>query len=531
MRTLLSALFFTAGCLLSAAPQATAQVPAPVKQWDKRFGGSGNEELKFVEPTSDGGYILGGFSDSPMDGDKTQASRGGYDYWLVKIDAAGTKQWDKRFGGSAADQFASLHQTSDGGYILGGDSFSGISGDKTEASRGINDYWVVKLDASGNKQWDKRFGSFDNDILSSVRQTSDGGYILGGSSNSFSGGDVTQGNPVYRFTYHYWVVKLDATGTKQWDRSFGNDRQSPLEDLQQTTDGGYILGGSSSAGISGDKTQVSQGLDDYWLVKLDASGVKQWDKTYGGADGEALYDLQQTSDGGYVLGGISRSGISGDKTEAGRGDYDYWVVKVDAAGIKQWDKTLGGSDGDFFRELQQTRDGGYIVGGVSDSGSSGDKAQANQGVQDYWIVKLSATGTKQWEKTLGGSLVDGMASVTQTIDGGYLLGGYSYSGISGDRSQANYGYGDYWVVKLAADPLSTTSASTQLALTAFPNPARTQFTLRGPLGTPYQLLNQLGQVVRAGQLSAQPLDVQALPAGLYLLRDRTTGRTTKLVKE
>lgn len=221
--------------------------------------------------------------------------------------------------------------------------------------------------------------------------------------------------------------------------------------------------------------------------------------------------------------------MDGDKTEAGRGDYDYWVVKVDATGIKQWDKTLGGSDGDFFRELQQTRDGGYIVGGVFDSGSSGDKTQVNQGIQDYWIVKLSASGTKQWEKTLGGSLVDGIASVTQTTDGGYLLGGYSYSGISSDRSQADYGYGDYWVVKLAADPLSTTSASTRLALTAFPNPTTTQLTLRGPVGTPYQLLNQLGQVVRTGKLSTQPLDVQALLAGLYLLRDETTGRTTKLV--
>jgi len=170
--TMLFLLLFLISLNLSA--QST-----PSKQWDKDFGGNGGDQLNFSQQTSDGGYILGGYSFSGISGDKTEASRGSNDFWVVKIDANGAKQWDKRFGGTGSDALNSLQQTSDGGYILGGTSSSGISGDKTEASRGGNDFWVVKIDANGTKQWDKRFGGSGSDNLNSVRQTSEGGYILG----------------------------------------------------------------------------------------------------------------------------------------------------------------------------------------------------------------------------------------------------------------------------------------------------------------------------------------------------------------
>jgi hypothetical protein len=195
-----------------------AQVP--VKQWDKDFGGSSSSsnDLTSLQQTTDGGYILGGFSDSPAGGDKTQPSQGSFDYWVVKIDAGGNKQWDKTFGGSSGDRLTSLHQTADGGYILGGYSSSGAGGDKTQASKGGDDYWVVKIDASGNKQWDKTFGGSNQDYLSSLQQTTDGGYILGGYSSSGSGGEKTQPS---QGSFDYWVVKIDAGGNKQWDKGFG----------------------------------------------------------------------------------------------------------------------------------------------------------------------------------------------------------------------------------------------------------------------------------------------------------------------
>ena len=135
---------------------------------------------------------------------------------------------------------------------------------------------------------------------------------------------------------------LNAQLIKKWDKTFGGDTTESLSSLQQTTDGGYILGGTSYSGISGDKTQASRGDMDYWIVKTDANGIKQWDKTFGGDGDDGLFSLQQTIDGGYILGGYSNSGIGGDKTQASRGDYDYWIVKTDANGMKQWDKTFGG---------------------------------------------------------------------------------------------------------------------------------------------------------------------------------------------
>ncbi|MBO0358462.1 T9SS type A sorting domain-containing protein [Hymenobacter sp. BT186] len=528
MRILLSALFLTAGCLLSAAPQATAQAVAPTKQWDKTFGGSGIEYVDGIRQTSDGGYIIGGTSFSGISGDKTQASQGDSDYWIVKVDASGTKQWDRSFGGTAQDILYSLQQTSDGGYILAGQSDSGIGGDKTQASQGSFDYWVIKLDASGTKQWDRSFGGNTSDYLYSVQQTTDGGYVLGGHSYSGVTGDKTQPN---RGLADYWIVKVDASGTKQWDKTFGGSSEDLSSTLQQTSDGGYIIGGASESGSSGDKTQPRQGLSDYWIVKLDASGSKQWDRSFGGSDDDYLQSLQQPSDGGYILAGSSSSGSSTDKTQASQGGVDYWVLKLDASGAKQWDRTIGGSNNDVLNAIQQTSDGGYILGGKSNSSIGGDKTQASQGSRDYWLVKLSMNGTKLWDRTFGGNSEDAFEALQQTSDGGYILAGWSESGISGDKTQASQGSFDCWIVKLSAAPLATTAATISPALSAYPNPARTQLTLRGPLGTPYQLLNQLGQVMLSGKLTNQPLDVHSLPAGLYLLRDQTTGRITQLVKE
>src|SRR5688572_15886260 len=424
---------------------------APAKLWDKTIGASGLDQLSILKQTSDGGYILGGGSDSGISGDKSQASKGALDFWVVKTDANGTKTWDKTIGGSSDESFRTMIQTTDGGYILGGYSNSGISGDKSQASKGLFDYWVVKIDATGNKVWDKTLGGSADESLFSVHQTTDGGFILAGNSKSGISGDKTQAS---KGLADFWVVKLDATGTKVWDKTLGGRCDEALHSVQQTADGGYILGGTSVSSISGDKTEASKGLTDFWVVKLDASGTKVWDKTLGGsADDSGLINILQVTDGGYVVSGSSASGISGDKTEASKGSTDYWVVKLDATGTKVWDKTLGGSAADGPRALQQTADGGYIIGGTSASGLSGDKSEANKGttnVNDYWVVKLNTTGNKVWDKTLGTSGTESFNSLRQTSDGGFLVGGYSDSGINGDKTQATKGGSDYWVVKLAA---------------------------------------------------------------------------------
>jgi hypothetical protein len=165
-----------------------------VKQWDYRFGGTNDENLYYFQQTNDGGYILGGASNSDSSGDRTQQSRGNFDYWIVKTDSIGNKQWDKRFGGADVDYLFCIQESYDGGYVLGGSTYSYLSGDISQAAHGLADYWIVKIDSVGNKLWDKRFGGTKDDWLYSLKQTTDGGYILGGQTNSGISGDVSQPN-------------------------------------------------------------------------------------------------------------------------------------------------------------------------------------------------------------------------------------------------------------------------------------------------------------------------------------------------
>lgn len=417
----------------------------PSIEWQNTIGGSGNDLLFSIQSTPDGGYILGGYSESNISGDKTENSNGGNDYWIVKIDAFGNILWQNTIGGSGNDQLTCLKLTSDGGYILGGYSISNISGDKTENSIGLFDYWIVKTDSMGNVQWQNTIGGNNLDWLISISQTSDGGYILGGFSNSGASGDKTENS---NGQFDYWIVKTDSMGSIQWQNTIGGNGFDQLYSVHQTSDGGYILGGFSDSDISGDKAANSLGWNDYWIVKTDATGNIQWQRTIGGNSSDQLFSLQPTTDGGYILGGWSQSGMSGDKMENSIGLYDFWLVKVDAMGNLQWENTIGGSSNDYPFPLWQTSDGGFITGGYSASNISGDKTENSVGLDDYWIVKTSSTGNIEWQKTIGGSTADRLRSIMQTSDGGYILGGFSESNISGDKTENSNGQYDYWVVKL-----------------------------------------------------------------------------------
>ncbi|MBF9253530.1 DNRLRE domain-containing protein [Pontibacter sp. 172403-2] len=421
------------------------------KLWDKTLGGSVSDDLSTIVATADEGFLLGGYSNSNKSGDKSQDSKGGDDYWIVKLNADGTKAWDKTIGGNGDDQLTSMQQTSDGGYILGGTSYSDKSGDKSEENKQTGyystDYWVVKLNAAGEKEWDKTIGGNSDDQLTFLQQTDDDGYILGGTSFSNKSGDKTQSNnddcdENGCSSTDYWVVKLNVDGNKEWDKTIGGNNFDHLTSLQQTNDRGYILGGFSFSDKSGDKTENSKGVFDYWIVKLDPDGTKSWDKTIGGDGSDYLQSLQQTSDGGYIAGGDSNSDISGDKTEGSEGIDDFWIVKLSAEGNKEWDKTIGGNYSDQLTSLQQTSDRGFLLGGYFYSDISGT---------DFWIIKLNPDGIKSWDKAIGGNSNDILQSLLQTSDGSYIAGGYSDSDASGDKTENSKGGPDYWVVKLNND--------------------------------------------------------------------------------
>ncbi|AUD06348.1 hypothetical protein [Spirosoma pollinicola] len=417
----------------------------PTKQWDKTFGGSGNDVLSITLPTADGGYLLCGVSYSSAGGDKTQPNWGEGDYWIVKIGKDGIKQWDKTFGTTDNDVFKSVIATPDGGYLLGGTAYAFLNGDKTK----FGNMWLLKIDANGNKLWDKAYGG--NSGFSDMISTADGGYLLGGTTASGIGGDKTQPS---RGGYDYWIIKIDANGIKQWDKAFGGNQSDQLIKLVASVDGGYLLGGKSVSGINGDKTEPSRDGSttfDYWIVKIDANGTKQWDKTYGGVSTDELSALITTPDGGYLLGGTSSSHSTGDKTQPSRGASDYWIVKIGKDGTKQWDKTFGGKYVESLGAVVSTPDGGYLIGGYSNSYSGGDLTDPGKSVpriSDFWLVKVNANGAKQWDKMYGGLSNEYLFTLVTTSDKGYLLGGTSASNIGVDKTQPSQGNNDYWIVKL-----------------------------------------------------------------------------------
>ncbi|MBK0402236.1 T9SS type A sorting domain-containing protein [Adhaeribacter sp. BT258] len=444
---------------------------APAVKWQKVYGGLYQDELQCVEPTLDGGFLLGGHSESDISGNKSENSRGGLDFWIVKVDSLGNVLWDKTYGGNRDDLLYVLKPTLDGGYIGGGWSGSDLSGDRTGSERGGYDMWVIKLDGNGNKVWDKVFGGASTDVLEKLLPTADGGFLLGGSSRSSVNGDKSQPS---KGLNDFWLIKIDATGNKLWDKVIGGDNQDHLFSMSQTSDGGYILGGNSNSGISGDKNQKNQGENDVWIVKTDASGNVIWDKTFGGKLDEHLFAVQETPEGDFILGCNSRSPASGDKTEESRGNQDFWVIKTDAFGNKIWDRTFGGPEGESLLSLIVTSDGNYLLGGGSASGISSDKSAPAMGFYDYWVIKVDKAGNKIWDKTLGGSGGETINGLLQTANGSYILAGSSYTDLSPDKTVASKGGFDFWLIKLAPDGLTEKDFIIQL----FPNPSGGNFNLK-----------------------------------------------------
>ncbi|MDR0647870.1 MAG: InlB B-repeat-containing protein [Synergistaceae bacterium] len=454
---------------------ADAAVSPPGIQWQRSLGGSSYEVARSIQQTSDGGYVVAGISQS-NDGD-ISGNHGSYDCWVAKLDAGGNIVWQKSLGGSNSDAAYAIQQTSDGGYIVAGISQSN-DGD-VSGNHGSNDYWVVKLDAGGNIVWQKSLGGSNGDIAYSIQQTSDGGYIVAGMSFS-NNGDITGHHGIR----DCWVVKLDTGGTIEWEKSLGGSGYDDAHSIQQTSDGGYIVAGISDSN-DGDVTG-NHGNWDYWIVKLNAGGTIVWQKSLGGSGNDLAYAIDQTGDGGYVIAGQSES-TDGD-VSGNHGDMDYWVVRLDASGNIQWQKSLGGSDNDQAHSIRQTSDGGYIVAGYSQS-TDGD-VSGNHGDTDYWVVKLDASGNTQWQKSLGGSDSEMTQSIQQTGDGGYIVAGSSNS-IDGDVI-GNHGDHDYWIVKLYSDTHTVTfnsqggSAVSQLsyvqsgtAITAPTAPTRSGYSFIG----------------------------------------------------
>ncbi|OGF59551.1 MAG: hypothetical protein A2Y62_03670 [Candidatus Fischerbacteria bacterium RBG_13_37_8] len=401
--------------------------------WAKTYGLSSSEYSYVIQQTTDGGYIMTG---------PTTAHFGGYDFWVLKADAAGNVMWDKVFGGTLDDIPNALKQTTDGGYIIAG---------RTQSfSAGGFDYWVIKLDPAGNAVWQRNYGGTSDDLAYGIQQTTDGGYIVAGTSLSYTAGG-----------YDVWILKLDSAGGVTWQRRYGGNGTEWPYAIINTSDGGYAVAGYESS--------YSPGGNDIWVLKLTSDGSISWQRAYGGTSAELALGINQTTDGGYIVAGRTES--------YGAGSVDFYVLRLDSLGNLVWNKALGGSSTDWAFSTVQTPDGGFVVVGRTDSFGAGNA--------DYWVVKFDSAGAIKWQKTFGGTSLDYAYSVQMANDGSILVGGVCGS----------FGVGGYDVLFLKLNPetgevgnvCSMMSTTTVTPVTPSPNSQTTtsaNTTVNGASGIP-----------------------------------------------
>lgn len=352
--------------------------------------------------------------------------------FLVKAQTAPGIQWQRNIGTNFRDGIYSVQQTNDGGYVTAGydSSFLTIEGYIAR---------VVKLNFDGTTQWQKtiRIDSFYTSAQS-IQQTNDNGYIIAGTAGVVQPGGQSFLNAL--------IVKLNSNGDTVWSRVMGGNSQETGSSAIQTADGGYILVGSAK---SNDGDVIGNHSDNYdmWVIKFDNMGVVEWKKCYGGSEWDDGRFIRQTNEGGYIICGYTRS-VDGDVMgyHGGSSDvYDAWILKLDATGTIEWQKCLGGTGWDDAASIQQTNDGGYVLGASTES-INGD-VTGNHGSFDMWVVKLSAAGAIQWQKSFGGTSYDGCHSIKQTSDGGFIVAGLAVS-ADGDVNGLHGFSSDCWILKL-----------------------------------------------------------------------------------
>ncbi len=312
------------------------------EEWNRTFGGSGEDAGYSVRQTLDRGYVVTGSTKSYGIGEER--------LWLLKTDPSGRKMWDRTFGGfvsSSGDGGWAVDETKDGGYIVAGYTRSYGAGGK--------DLWLVKTDSSGNLQWDRTFGGTRDDVGMSVVQTRDGGYVAAGRTASFGPGDDD-----------IWLLKVDPKGHEQWNRTFGGQKDDVAFQVIALEDG-YVLTGRTESISSG-----SYGGKNAFLIKTDLQGKKQWEKTYG--QESAGISLQHTDDGGFIVAGSTESHGTGK---------DALLIKTDSLGNKQWMMTLGKQRDEIGTAVVESEDRGYVLAGITSSFGAG--------AENAWLVKLRST--------------------------------------------------------------------------------------------------------------------------------------------
>ena len=429
-----------------------AQVPAELSQ--RNYGGNDLEYENTILPLDNGQLLVACESGTGINGDKTE-DYGGYDIWIYKLDTDLNIIWDHTYGGDFSDLDMLVRKAPDGGYYVACSSLSDVSGNKTVPSFGSYDVWVFKIDSIGNIQWQTALGGDKSDLFKSMIVTSDGDLLI--ASYTFSG---ISGNKTVDSVggYDIWLVKLDSMGNQIWQSRAGSDGWDIIQynSLVERPNGNYLIAGWSEGSISGDKTIASFGGDDYWLVEFDTAGNIVWQGVYGWTSTDVASGVVNTSDGGFIVSGDSQSGIGGVKTSPSLGQQDFWILRFDADHNLLWDKTYGGAAEDYLPSSTLVwPDGSLVIAGVSLSGVSGNKTQPNYGASDFWILRLDMDGNEIWQKSYGGPASDYYPVLATNSDNELYIVGPSSSTAGGNKSVGTYGSYDTWLIHLEASDVCT----------------------------------------------------------------------------
>lgn len=449
--------------------------------WEKSLGGKHAEYLLDAQPTPDYGFILAGSSISGNTGNKEALNKGDLDYWLWKMNEKGELDWQKSFGGAGVDMLYSVKLTTDGGFILAGTSNSNKGFDKKADAKGHDDFWIIKLDAKGNELWQQTIGGSGQEKLQTICQTKDGGYVIGGTSASYKTEkndmgllDVFGKSEDTRGNLDFWIVKLKSDGKIEWQKTLGGSYVDELKDIVVLANGNILAGGYSNSPQSGDKTQDTYGLGDFWLVELNSQGQLLWQQTLGAEADDNLFALQLTADGGFMVGGNSNSGASSSKTKSSKNGSDFWLLKFDKDKNLEWQETYDYGSKDVLTSIVENKDGSYLIGGYAQSEQTEPTTTK--------IKKADKEGINDYIALKINAKGEELWTQTIGSKGEEVLrklfetrdGGYLLAGTSNGASsrdkQSSIGGADFWIVKVKD---KQKPEKIKLPLEAAPNPAIT----------------------------------------------------------
>jgi CHU_C Type IX secretion signal domain len=423
----------------------------PLLNWDQTWGGGSYEELNGMYCDTDGIYVAGS---TRSNADFGAAADTSWNIVLAKLDFEGQVLWHRLYAGDRNDRLWALIPTTDGGLLLGGYSFSNAGGPKSEPNKGGMDVWLIKTDSLGNQQWDRTLGGTGREELFSLLELPDqSGYVLGCHSTTDANGDKSEPT---RGGQDFWLVCVNTDGQLRWEKTLGGDAEDQIHDLAWAPNGNLLAsGGTSSKRNTGEVgADFARGQKDYWILEYSIEGhTVNWNHRFGGSEDEMAYALCVTRNGRVYLGGRSASvGAPATIYNNGKaapwygGDSDYWLLELDENGQKLNEWSYGGSGLDDLYTMEEDEFGHLVIGGVTDSPLSGNKTTPLRGFYDYWVLGVSPEGEALWQATLGGTDIDAMTKMTRKPNGAMIFGGHSQSNSGFEKTNNSLGVNDFWIV-------------------------------------------------------------------------------------